>query len=207
MMSSPGIGVQHFERYTIKSSWPPRTTIAPSFKPSMRLTVETIFGCLSSPGSAIGWPVALASTWRGDHFPSARMAWGSFHAAAAVVGRHALPVLIRNFLQRNVCLPRFLFKQPAAHIGGLRALVQINPLPYFAACARSVDKAQPVARRLVPFLRQDFDHVAIGQRMPKRHQRAIHLCAAALMPDLRVNRVGKINRSRAARQNAHAPFR
>ena len=130
-----------------------------------------------------------------------------FYAPAAVVGRNALPVLIGNFLQRDIGLTRFLLQQPAAHIRRLCALVQIDPLPYFAAGARSVNEGQPVARRLVSFLSENFDHIAIGQRVPQRHQRAIHFRAAALISDFRVNRIREIDGRGAARKNDHTALR
>ena len=57
------------------------------------------------------------------------------------------------------------------------------------------------------FLRDDFDHVAIGERVAQRNHFAIHFRAGALVPDFGVDGVGEINRRGAARQNHHAALR
>jgi hypothetical protein len=101
----------------------------------------------------------------GRPFSVAEVGIEIFYASAAVVGRNSLPVLVGNFLQRDTRLTRFLFQKLAANIRGLRALMQVNPLPYFAAGARGVNEGQPVARRLVAFLREDLDYVSVGKRV------------------------------------------
>ena len=83
----------------------------------------------------------------------------------------------------------------------------MNPLANLAARARSVDEGKPVARRRVALLRDDFDHVAIGQRVAQRNHFAIHFCAGALMAHFGVDRVREIHRRGAARQHHHAPLR
>ena len=56
-------------------------------------------------------------------------------------------------------------------------------------------------------LREDFDHVAVRQRVAQRYHLAVHLRAGALMPHLGVHGVGKIDRRRPARQHDHAALR
>src|SRR5271163_421184 len=134
-------------------------------------------------------------------FPVTKIGVEVLDARAAVFGGHAQPLLLRNFLQADTRLPRFLLKQLAPDIGGLLTLVQMNPLADLAARARSLDEREPVARRPVSLLRDDINDVAIGDHVAQRNHLSVHLRAGALMPDLGVNGVGKINRRGAARQD------
>ena len=90
-------------------------------------------------------------------------------------------------------MARFFFEQAAADVRGFIAFVQIDPLANFAAGARGVHERKPVARRLVAFLRDDFDDVAIGERVAQRNDLAVHFRAGALVADFGVNGVGEID--------------
>src|SRR5262245_15991335 len=72
-----------------------------------------------------------------------------------------------------------------------------------AARARSRDKAQPVATRLVARLRNDFDDVAVLEARAQRYHPPVYSCADALVPNVGMNGVRKVNRSRAPRQGLH----
>ena len=56
-------------------------------------------------------------------------------------------------------------------------------------------------------LRDDFDHIAIGQRVAQRNHFAVHFGARALMADFGVDGIGEVDGRGAARQHDHAPFR
>src|SRR5208282_6532754 len=96
------------------------------------------------------------------------------------------------------------FEQAAADVGGLYALMEIDPLANLAARARGVNEREPIARRLVTLLRDDLDHVAIRERVAQRNHRAIHFRADALMAHFGVHRVAEIDWSGAARQDDDA---
>ncbi len=125
-------------------------------------------------------------------------------ARTAVLGGDALPIFVGNFLQADAGVARFFFEQAAADVGGLFALVEIDPLANLAARARGVNEREPVARRLVALLRDDLDDVAVRERVAQRNHRAIHFRAHALMAHFGVHRVGEIDRSGAARQDDDA---
>ena len=174
----------------------------------MRLTVDAIFGCLLLGGSARQrLPGGFGQHLPRGPFSVAEIGVEIVHARAAVFGGDALPIVIRDFLQAHAGLPRFLFEQLPADVGGLLALVEMNPLANLAARARGVNKREPVARGRVALLRDDFDHVAIGERVTQRNHLAIHFRAGALVADFGVDRVGEINRRGAARKDHHASFR
>ncbi len=54
--------------------------------------------------------------------------------------------------------------------------------------------------------RQYLDHIAHLQVIPERHHAAVHPRADALVPDVRVNKIGEIERRRAQRQLFHFPL-
>ena len=56
---------------------------------------------------------------------------------------------------------------------------------------------------LWPGVRDDLDDVAVLQARAERHHLAVDARADALMADVGVNRVGEVDRRRAARQRLH----
>ena len=80
-------------------------------------------------------------------------------------------------------------------------VLPFEPCAYLAARRRGGNGVQPVgawpAARLV---RNDGDDVAVLQLVFKRHDLSIDLCTDAVMPDLRVDVIGKVDGVRAFRQ-------
>ena len=74
------------------------------------------------------------------------------------------------------------------------------------AGARTLDEGEPVAARLVIFLRDDFDDVAGAQLGAQRHHAAVDLGAHAGVAHLGVNGVGKIDRRAVGRNHDHLPL-
>ena len=178
---------------------------------SMRLTVETrrsadLPRCL---GLRRGYRFAerVGNNLARGKFAVTQVREQIFELRASVFGRDAQQIRFRNFLQAASRLPRFALEQAASDFGGLLALDEVDPLADFAARARSAHEVQPVAAGHVAFLREDFDHIAVGQAMPQRNDLAVHLCADALIADFGVNGVGKIDGRRAARQRHDVSLR
>ena len=71
-----------------------------------------------------------------------------------------------------------------------------------AACRRRLRKLEPIARRACALLREDLHAVAHLQLVGKRHDRAVHLRADAVVAHLGVHGVGEIDR-RGARTQAY----
>src|SRR5579863_5445105 len=90
---------------------------------------------------------------------------------------------------------RCALEQAPADGGGFLALVRVNPMANFAAAARGLHKLQPVAAGTVALLRDDFDHIAIGEHVAQRHDLAVDLGANALMANFRVDGISEIDRS------------
>src|SRR5579859_2028589 len=124
----------------------------------------------------------------------------------AVIGRDFLQIFFGNSLQRFAKRPRFFFQQAPAHIGGFFALMEIDPVADFASRVRGLGEAEPIAAGRVPFLRENFDYVAVGDFVAQRDHLPVHFCADALVADFRVHRVRKINGSGASSQFNHAAF-
>ena len=61
--------------------------------------------------------------------------------------------------------------------------------------ARRLDDVQPVARGLGVFIGEDLDAIAHGERVRKRSHGAVDLGAHAMVTDLGMYRVGKVERS------------
>src|SRR5207302_9097776 len=52
----------------------------------------------------------------------------------------------------------------------------------------------------------DLDDVALAQRVAERHELAVHLRTDAALADLRVDRVGEVDRRGAFRERLHVPL-
>ena len=133
--------------------------------PSIFLTLETSGGgsAGSSGSSLAALPVQLGNDLPGGIFSVAEIGVEIFSLGAAVLGGDAHEILIGNFLQADALLARFLFEQAAADVGGLLALVEIDPLADLAAGAGGLHKGEPIAAGAVAGLRDDLDDVAIGE--------------------------------------------
>src|SRR6185437_2940000 len=127
-----------------------------------------------------------------------------FNPSAAVFGSYALPILIGDFLETQAAVAGFAFEEAAADGGSFFAFVEINPVAHFAAPTRRLHEFEPIAAGPVIFLRDDLDHVAIGEHMAQRNHLAVHLGSDALMADFGVDQVREIDRSGAARQDDDA---
>ena len=106
----------------------------------------------------------------------------------------ATQVLILNLRHRHLVLAGFLLEQLPADVHGAGALVFVEPVLDLVAGAGALDEGEPVAARLVIFLRDDLDNVAGAQLGAQGHHAPIHLGADAGVADLGVNGVGKIDR-------------
>ena len=75
------------------------------------------------------------------------------------------------------------------------------------ARVRRDDEIEPVPARLVCRLRDDFDDIAVLEARPQRHHLAVDPGADALMSDIGMNGVGKVDRRRPARKRLDEPLR
>ena len=110
-------------------------------------------------------------------------------------------------LRVQVVAARFLLEQLASELDGARLLLRVDQVLDLVARARGGDEVQPVAARLVPRLRDDLDDVAVLQARAERHHLAVDARADALVADVGVDRVGEVDRRRAARQRLDQPLR
>ena len=88
-----------------------------------------------------------------------------------------------------------------------RPLLEPDQVLDLVAGVRGDDEVQPVAARLVAGLRDDFDDVAVFEAGAERHHLAVDARADALVADVGVNRVGEVDRRRAARKRLDLAFR
>ncbi len=103
-------------------------------------------------------------------------------------------------------MPGFFFQQLLSHVRGFFAFVQIDPLADLAACVRGLDEAEPIPARRVPFVGEDFHHVAADDFMAQRNHLAVHFGADALMTDFRVHGIREIDGRGAAGHLQNAAF-
>ena len=109
-------------------------------------------------------------------------------------------------LRVDVVAARLLLEQLASELDRARLLFRVNQVLDLVARARRRGEVEPVTARPVPGLRDDFDDVAVLEARAERHDLAVHPRADALMADIGVNRVGKIDGRRAAWQRLHQTF-
>ena len=103
---------------------------------------------------------------------------------------------------RQLLLLQRLLEGLAALLLGVLARLAGEPLPDLVPRARGLRERQPVARRAAPALRrQDLDEVAALQRVVERHDPAVDACADGLVADVRVHRVGEVDRRRPRREH------
>ena len=75
----------------------------------------------------------------------------------------------------------------------LLPLLGLYPLEDLGLGPRGPNKFQPISARMVFGRGDDFHRVAVLQLIIERYQPAVHLRPHALMPDIRMNAVGKID--------------
>src|SRR5712675_1193399 len=127
-----------------------------------------------------------------------------FNLGKPGIGRHPQHLFFWNLLEAAPEMARFLFQQALSHLHGFFALLQIDPVANFAARVRRLNNAQPIAARPVPLLRENLDHIAANDFVAQGHHLPVNLGAHALMADLGVHQIGKINGSGTARELQHA---
>ena len=100
-----------------------------------------------------------------------------------------------------------LLQDSAAEIEVLGALLGADKAPDARPSLAGDDKTLPIRRRGLRLGRNDLDLVSIGQLAPQRQQAPVDLGADAAVADLRVDRIGKVDRGRAARQSDQVALR
>ena len=124
----------------------------------------------------------------------------------AVFVGDAAQVLVGDLVHRHLEFARLALQQLAANLHGAAPLVFVEPVLDLVARARALDKGEPVAARLVIFLRDDLDNVAGAQLGAQRHHAAVHLGAHAGVAHLGVNGVRKVDRRGVGRNHNHLPL-
>src|SRR5215204_6189897 len=99
--------------------------------------------------------------------------------------------------------PRLLIEQTPPQFDTARPLLREQHVPNLAAGTRRRHERQPVAAWLVSRLRHDLDDVTVLQSRAQRHHAAVDADTNALVADVSVYRVGKVDRRRPTRQRAH----
>ena len=83
----------------------------------------------------------------------------------------------------------------------LLTVLFLEPRAYLSACSRRCNRIQPVGARTVACLiGYDGDNISILELVFERDNLSVDLCSYAVMPDLRVDMIGEINRIRSLRQ-------
>src|SRR3954454_22360470 len=128
-----------------------------------------------------------------------------------VLDRSAVELLHHGFERplREVLavLPERLLHDGAAEIEILGTLLRPDEPAYAGARFAGDDEALPGRGRLLRLRGDDLDLIAVRQLGAQRQQPAVDLRTDAGVADLRMHRVGKIHRRRAARQRDQIAFR
>src|SRR5262245_38818951 len=93
----------------------------------------------------------------------------------------------------------------------LHRILRVEPLADLGASALALREAafgvEPVPRRPAALRRDDLDALAVGERRVERDDLAVDARAAAAMAQIRVQRVGEVDRRRPRRQVDHLALR
>src|SRR5882762_1393486 len=127
-----------------------------------------------------------------------------FNLGKPGIGCHPQHFFFWNLLEAAPEMARFLFQQALSHLHGFFALLQIDPVADFAARVRRLNKAQPIAARPVPLLRENLDHIAAHDFVAQGHHLPVNLGAHALMAYFRMHQISEVDRSGATRKLQHA---
>jgi hypothetical protein len=129
------------------------------------------------------------------------------HFRDAVVGQEAGEfVVVENLLGLELEARGLLLENLAPDLDRLDALLLGQPVADFVARARGDGEVQPVAARAVARRRQNLDDFAVLDLVLERDDAVVDLRARTLVADFGVNRVGEVNRRRAARELNHLAF-
>src|SRR6266480_5697157 len=85
--------------------------------------------------------------------------------------------------------------------------MNIQPMLNLVARAGRLDHRQPIAARLMSWLREDLDDIATVQLESQRNHAPVYFGSNACVPDLSVDRIGKIDGRRITRQHHDLAFR
>ena len=107
----------------------------------------------------------------------------------------------------QIVAARLLLEDLATELDCARLFLGANEVLDLVPGMRRDHHVQPVAVRLVPGLRDDLDDVAVLEARPERDDLSVDAGADALMSDVGVNRIGKVDRRRAARERFHQALR
>ena len=125
-----------------------------------------------------------------------------------LLGNRVEPFICEELAWRIAETFRLFLKHLETVLNVLLALLFLEPRADLAARFRGSDDVQPVAARpVVCLVRDDRDDIAILQLILERHHFAVDLGTDAVMPDLRVDAVGKIDRIRSFRQVQYIALR
>src|SRR5690606_34657821 len=83
----------------------------------------------------------------------------------------------------------------------------LDPLPDLVPRARRLHESEPVPRRALLRIGEDLDGVSVAQLLGQGRDAAVHLGARAAEADLGVDRKGKVDSGRAARQLLYIALR
>ena len=119
----------------------------------------------------------------------------------AVLGQHAAHRLrFGELFDIETVTFDLLVEQLPAKLDAPLLLLGVDEMLDLVPRSRGGDEIQPVAAWLVPRRRQDLDDVAVAQPGTERDHLSVDPGADALMSDVGMNRVGKIDRRRVTRQ-------
>src|SRR5262245_916592 len=131
-----------------------------------------------------------------------------FGGAGAVFGRELRQLAaLEHGTRVQPETSRLLVEQPSSQLDAANSLLPLQHVLDLAARTRGNDEAEPVPARLVAGLRDDFDDVAVLQARAQRNHASVDAGADALVPDVGVDAIGKIDRGRAARKRSHLTLR
>src|SRR5438046_2966979 len=122
----------------------------------------------------------------------------------AEVGRRLLDLLPAEQGRRiEPVLLGLTLEELSAQLDRARALLDLEPLVDLRPGARGLDDLEPVAARMLARRRDDLDDVPLAERVAQRHELAVHLRADAVLADLRVDRVGEVDRRGTLGESLH----
>src|ERR1700722_7454700 len=113
----------------------------------------------------------------------------------AVFSGDALVVGFIKFRQRYFVLARFTFQQLATNFNGTFPLMLVQPVLDLIARARAFNEGEPIPARWVAVLCDNFEHVTITQLGTQGDHAPVHLRANTRVAYLRVNGIGKVQRT------------
>ena len=103
--------------------------------------------------------------------------------------------------------PEFLLQEVLSEGHALFPFLGLDPVPDLGYGPGGDHILQPVLAGMVSRLGDDLDRIAVLELIFQRHDVPVHLGPDALVADIRMDAVGKIDGRRPLRKGLHIPVR